>query len=149
MTTPRIRAGDSDRQKSVDRLARHFTEGRLDSGEYDQRVRRAYASVYLDELPALFTDLPAEPMPVDTYDKAWRQSYGPVGQGVSGGSGGTPLLMQRLPRIVAFVSLAVLMLWFVLVTRGFFFPVPLVWIGLFGLNAARRGHHRPGPGPRR
>ena len=84
MTAPRIRAGDTDRQRSVERLARHYTEGRLDSFEYDQRVQKAYASVYLDELPALFTDLPPEPGPVaihpadhqDAYEKAWRQGYG-------------------------------------------------------------------------
>lgn len=59
-------------------LARHFTDGRLDSGEYDERVRRAYASVYLDELPPLFSDLPAEQTSLDGYDRAWQQGHGLV-----------------------------------------------------------------------
>jgi hypothetical protein len=63
MTDPedvRMRAGDTDRQAAVDALTEHFTAGRLTASEYDDRVRQAYASTYLDELPALFADLPAE-----------------------------------------------------------------------------------------
>ena len=85
MTAPRIRVGDADRQQSVDRLARHFTDGRIDSTEYDQRVRRAYAAVYLDELPALFSDLPAEPTTLDDYQKAWRHGHGLVDRGAQPG----------------------------------------------------------------
>jgi hypothetical protein len=90
MTADRSRSGNADRQQSVDRLARHFTDGRLDSGEYDDRVRRAYASVYLDELPPLFSDLPAEPISIDAYEKARRQGYGPVDQSARHGFRGTP-----------------------------------------------------------
>ena len=58
MTSPRMRAGTADRQAAVDGLTRHFTEGRLDPGEFDERVGKAYAATYLDELPELFGDLP-------------------------------------------------------------------------------------------
>lgn len=58
MTGPRMRAGDADRQAAVDRLTAHLTAGRLDLTEFDQRVAKAYAATYLDELPELFTDLP-------------------------------------------------------------------------------------------
>ena len=57
-TPPRMRAGTSDRQAAVDGLTRHFTEGRLDPTEFDERVGKAYAATYLDELPTLFADLP-------------------------------------------------------------------------------------------
>ena len=60
MTAPRMRAGTTDRQAAVDLLSRHFTEGRLTAGEFDERVAKAYASTYLDELPELSVDLPAE-----------------------------------------------------------------------------------------
>jgi Domain of unknown function (DUF1707) len=57
----RMRAGDADRQRVVAALGRALGEGRLDVGEFDERVARAHAAVYLDELPALLADLPAEP----------------------------------------------------------------------------------------
>jgi hypothetical protein len=60
---PRMRAGDKDRQRVVDQLGKHFGEGRLTIDEFDERVVRAHASVYLDELPALTADLPRDPEP--------------------------------------------------------------------------------------
>ena len=60
---PRMRAGDKDRQRVVEQLGKHFGEGRLTVEEFDERVIRAHASVYLDELPALTADLPRDPEP--------------------------------------------------------------------------------------
>ena len=60
---PRMRAGDKDRQRVVELLGKHFGEGRLTVEEFDERVVRAHASVYLDELPALTVDLPGDPAP--------------------------------------------------------------------------------------
>jgi len=60
---PRMRAGDKDRQRVVEQLGKHFAEGRLTIEEFDGRVVRAHASVYLDELPALTADLPRDPEP--------------------------------------------------------------------------------------
>ncbi|MGZ4537879.1 MAG: DUF1707 SHOCT-like domain-containing protein [Blastococcus sp.] len=60
---PRMRAGDQDRQRVVEQLGKHFGEGRLTVEEFDERVIRAHASVYLDELPALTADLPRDPEP--------------------------------------------------------------------------------------
>jgi hypothetical protein len=60
---PRMRAGDKDRQAVVEQLGKHFGEGRLTVEEFDERVVRAHASVYLDELPALSADLPRDPEP--------------------------------------------------------------------------------------
>jgi hypothetical protein len=60
---PRMRAGDADRQRTVEQLGKHFGEGRLTVEEFDERVVQAHASRYLDELPALTADLPREPEP--------------------------------------------------------------------------------------
>jgi hypothetical protein len=60
---PRMRAGDKDRQHVIEQLGTHFGEGRLTVEEFDERIVRAHASVYLDELPALTADLPREPEP--------------------------------------------------------------------------------------
>jgi hypothetical protein len=57
---PRMRAGDADRAQAVERLGRHLGDGRLTVEEFDERVTQAHAAVYLDQLPPLFTDLPAE-----------------------------------------------------------------------------------------
>ena len=146
MTVPRMRAGDADRQQSVDRLARHFVEGRLDSGEYDERVRAAYASIYLDELAALFGDLPAAPTPVDIYHHSRQPRHGLVGQPALPGYGGGRSLVQRAQQML---MLMLGVLWIALVVHGFLFPAPLILIGLMRFNAARRGQHHPGPGSRR
>jgi hypothetical protein len=60
---PRMRAGDKDRQRVVEQLGKHMGEGRLTIQEFDERVVRAHASVYLDELPGLTADLPGDPQP--------------------------------------------------------------------------------------
>ena len=60
---PRMRAGDKDRQRVAEQLGKHMGEGRLTVEEFDERVIRAHASVYLDELPALTADLPRDPEP--------------------------------------------------------------------------------------
>jgi hypothetical protein len=60
---PRMRAGDADRAKIVERLGRHLGEGRLTVDEFDERVTLAHAAVHLDELPPLVADLPPDPPP--------------------------------------------------------------------------------------
>jgi hypothetical protein len=60
---PRMRASDAERATAVERLGRHLGEGRLTVEEFDERVTQAHAAVYLDQLPALFTDLPPDPPP--------------------------------------------------------------------------------------
>ncbi len=54
----RMRASDADRAATADRLRQQYTEGRLDAQEYDERIDRCYAAKTLDELDALFVDLP-------------------------------------------------------------------------------------------
>jgi hypothetical protein len=63
MVEPRMRAGDADRQRVVEQLGKHFADGRLDVDEFDERVGSAHAVVYLDQIPPLLADLPAEPAP--------------------------------------------------------------------------------------
>jgi hypothetical protein len=59
----RYRAGDAERQEALTRLGDHFAEGRLDKEEFDERSTQALGAVYLDELDALFVDLPPRPDP--------------------------------------------------------------------------------------
>ena len=53
-----MRAGDGDRQAVADQLKAALDDGRLDLGEYDDRLRRAYAAKTYGELEGLLTDLP-------------------------------------------------------------------------------------------
>ena len=71
---PRMRAGDKDRQLVVERLGKHFGEGRLTVEEFDERVVQAHASVYLDELPALTADLPGDAPPRPQHPRPSRSA---------------------------------------------------------------------------
>ena len=73
---PRLRAGDKDRQRVVEHLGKHLGEGRLTVEEFDERVVRAHAAVYLDELPALTADLPRDPEPPRRPQRSWAHVPG-------------------------------------------------------------------------
>jgi hypothetical protein len=53
-----LRAADADRHRIADRLKSALDEGRLSLGEYDERVREAYAARTYAELLILVADLP-------------------------------------------------------------------------------------------
>lgn len=53
-----MRAADADRHKIADQLKAALDEGRLSLGEYDDRVREAYAARTYGDLLDLVTDLP-------------------------------------------------------------------------------------------
>jgi hypothetical protein len=148
MTAPRMRAGTADRQAAVDGLTRHFTEGRLDPTEFDERVGTAYAATYLDELPELFADLPeAAPHRGNGSGARWpdpdRSVPVPVGSGGSPGpwSGPSGPGMHRPQRVLA--ALAVLALVFLIgvITHGLFL-FPLIWVAFFLMSSGGGGHRR-------
>ena len=53
-----LRAADADRHRIADQLKAALDEGRLSLGEYDERVRQAYAARTYAELLLLVADLP-------------------------------------------------------------------------------------------
>lgn len=53
-----MRAADADRAAVADQLQRALNEGRLDLGEYDERLRRAYAAKTYADFDGLLDDLP-------------------------------------------------------------------------------------------
>lgn len=55
----RIRASDSERDLTVERLTTAFVEGRLDHAEHDRRVGLALNAVLYGELCSLTADLPS------------------------------------------------------------------------------------------
>ncbi len=56
-------ASHADRERAVDVLRAGYGEGRLEKGEFDTRVGRAYAARTVGELASLVADLPAGPVP--------------------------------------------------------------------------------------
>jgi uncharacterized protein DUF1707 len=56
---PAIRASDRERDLATQRLQEGFAEGRLDDGEFDQRMRTALSARTRLELDQLLADLPA------------------------------------------------------------------------------------------
>ncbi|GAB3008139.1 DUF1707 domain-containing protein [Saccharothrix stipae] len=58
-----VRIGDQQREEAISALNDHFASGRLEIGEYEQRVGYASAAQSAQELAALFHDLP-QPHPV-------------------------------------------------------------------------------------
>lgn len=62
-----LRASDDDRRRAVERLREHHLAGRLDVGEFEERVERAERAVTQDGLDALLADLePRRPAVIRT-----------------------------------------------------------------------------------
>ncbi|MEV6232149.1 DUF1707 domain-containing protein [Saccharopolyspora shandongensis] len=57
-----LRIGDPERENAMRLLGEHFSAGRLDVTEYDERCRLVAAARFRSELTPLFDDLP-EPRP--------------------------------------------------------------------------------------
>jgi hypothetical protein len=56
----RVRTSDAEREQVAEILRAAVTEGRLSLEEGDQRLARAYAATYRDELAPLTDDLPGQ-----------------------------------------------------------------------------------------
>lgn len=54
----KLRAGDADREQTIERLRQASAEGRLDPEELDQRIEAALAAQTYGELEELVADLP-------------------------------------------------------------------------------------------
>lgn len=117
---PRMRAGDKDRQRVVEQLGKHLGEGRLTIEEFDERVIRAHASVYLDELPTLTADLPRDPEPL-------RRPTRP---------------RMRAPSVVLLLVIAMLLVWSVVTAVVYGAPPFFALILLFVFLRHRRWSRR-------
>ncbi|MFJ7291720.1 DUF1707 and DUF4190 domain-containing protein [Streptomyces collinus] len=60
---PSMLASHADRERAVDVLRAGYGEGRLEHGEFEKRVGRAYAARTVGELALLVADLPQGPLP--------------------------------------------------------------------------------------
>jgi hypothetical protein len=103
-----IRVSDADRNAVAELLTQHYTEGRLDQAEFDERVGRTMAAKTRGDLDGLFDDLP------DT------QAGGPVPHRPRR-RGGT----LRLLLLIALVLICASVAWHAV--SSLFFVGPLVW----------------------
>ena len=96
-----IRVSDAERQEVADRLAEHFSSGRLDQAEFDERVGRAMGAKTQADLNGLFDDLPDTGAPAVTDHPRRRRGH--------------PVLLIALLVLVAITAAHVV--W------------PLLWVG--------------------
>ncbi|GAA4680926.1 hypothetical protein GCM10023215_13060 [Pseudonocardia yuanmonensis] len=77
---PQVRIGNAEREDAARALAEHFSHGRLDGGEYEERIAQVWAARTLDDLAGLFTDLPA-PHPSALWNRPGEPGGGHTGYG--------------------------------------------------------------------
>ena len=120
---PRMRIGDSDRERAMADLAMHYADGRLDHEEYDERLDAIWTARTRADLAMLFSDLP-RPQPQPTRAPARTP-----------GRPGSRSRVPLLPVLAVLIVLSVLaeaplfllifpLMWFMHRRRGPFAPPP-------------------------
>ena len=114
-----MRVSDAERQAVADRLAEHFSSGRLDQAEFDERVGRAMSAKTRADLNGLFDDLPGTEAPAATDPSA-----------------GPPRRRRRHPVLLAalivFVAIAAAHVIWPLLWIGFLVAIVLIATGTIG-----------------
>ena len=110
-----IRVSDAERQAVADRLAEHFSSGRLDQAEFDERVGRAMGAKTQADLNGLFDDLPDTGAPAVTDHPRRRRGH--------------PVLLIAL---LVFVAIAAAHVVWPLLWVGFLVMIVLVATGTIG-----------------
>jgi len=55
---PQMRVSDAERHEIAEQLSKHFSDGRLDNAEFEERMGRAMSAKTRADLAGLLTDLP-------------------------------------------------------------------------------------------
>jgi hypothetical protein len=121
------RAGDADRNRTADLLKEAHAAGYLTLEEVDERLGAALTARTRGELDRLVADLPPE---WRAGQERGRQPAGPPRQRPAL----PPEAAWLLPLLVVLAALVAL----AVVSRGFFFPWPLLWI-FFACGRRARG----------
>ena len=93
--TEHLRISDSDREQAAAALREHFASGRLDNGEFEERLQAVYAAKTRGELDALSVDLPALPITASQARLAAVQQRSEISRRAVQNAGGslTPFLI--------------------------------------------------------
>ena len=131
-----MRVSDAERQAVADRLAEHFSSGRLDQEEFDERVSRAMGAKTRADLNGLFDDLPEAGRPGQGQPWAGLPETGaPAGVCAQQRRFRHPVLLAALVILVALAAGHVV---FPLLWIGFLVVIALAVTGHFGRG---RSHH--------
>jgi hypothetical protein len=132
-----IRVSDADRNAVAEVLTQHYTDGRLDQAEFDERVGRTMAAKTRGDLVGLFDDLPDIDNPDDTgTPDGPPRPYRPRRR--------RPGLL-RLALLVVLVLICANVAWHAF--ASLFFVGPLVWafVILAAVFVISRSRRRSGP----
>jgi hypothetical protein len=131
-----LRVSDAERNAVTERLATHYSDGRLDQAEFDERVSRAMAAKTRGDLDGLFDDLPdLEPSGASGNARPGESAV-PYRRRRRGGFGRMLLLVVLVIAALSIVSH---------VLTAFAFYVPWFWIAALVavvLLVTRSAHHR-------
>lgn len=128
--TSTMRIGDAERNEMSELLSKHYSDGRLDAAEFQERLDKAMSAKTKGDLDGLLTDLPNLKPPV--------QSTPPP-----------PRPARHRPRVLRVVLFVFIVLWMLSLLRGVFwfgwlgfhfFPWPLIVIGALFLWSRERRH---------
>lgn len=109
---PQMRISDADRAEVTDRLSKHYSDGRLDQAEFNERLDRAMNAKTQADLNGLFADLPA----TDEPDKAVKATRPPDRR---------PANRRPVQRVVGLILITVVAIF---AARALMWP----FFGLFG-----------------
>jgi Domain of unknown function (DUF1707) len=136
-TDQHMRVSDAERNAVTERLSVHYSEGRLDQAEFDERVSRAMAAKTRGDLEGLFDDLP-DPEP--------------TGASGTGGPGGpsVPYRVRRNRRPARPILLVALVIALMIAVGHTFaaIDIPWFWVAvlvaviLFATRSSRARHDR-------
>jgi hypothetical protein len=131
-----LRVSDAERNAVAEQLATHYSDGRLDQAEFDERVSRAMAAKTRGDLDGLFDDLP-DPEPAGASRNARSSDPAvPYRRRRRTGFGRMLLLVVLVIAALSIVSH---------VLTAFAFYVPWFWIAALVavvLLVNRSAHHR-------
>lgn len=141
-----IRIGDAERERAVQSLGEHLRAGRIEVGEYDERLTAAFGARTAGDLIPLFTDLPGgSPVPPSTSEPRWR-APDPTrlrSQRRGFAAMGLPL---RFALVLTLIAGAVIGISFISFPP--LFLIPLLWFA-FGRRLRHRRRGYAGPSLRR
>ncbi len=116
-----MRVSDAERQAVADRLGEHFSSGRLDQAEFDERVGQAMSAKTRGDLNGLFDDLPETGAPARPEHPRSRRRH--------------PILLVALIVVIVIATVHIVAWTFPWLLLGFF-----AMIVLFATRTA--GHSR-------
>lgn len=125
---PEMRIGTAERERALDALSQHFSEGRLTVSEFDERSGRITAATTRGQLDRVFEDLPALTPPAPA--KASAESEDTPGE---------KPWRNTVMAVIPFVALALFFLVPIDNSWLFFLLIPATAAILFGGKDGKEG----------